>query len=56
MLLLSGWRPWWALALSGVLMLLTFSVSEHPATTETPLTFIRMRETGTLAWRNIGYR
>jgi copper transport protein len=39
-LLLSNRRPRWASALSGVLMLLTFSVSGHPAATETPLTSI----------------
>jgi len=39
-LLLSNWRPQWALALSGVLILLTFSVSGHPAATATPLTSI----------------
>jgi copper transport protein len=39
-LLLSNRRPRWASALSGVLMLLTFSVSGHPAATETPLASI----------------
>jgi copper transport protein len=39
-LLLSNQRPRWAPALSGVLILLTFSVSGHPAATETPLTSI----------------
>jgi Putative copper export protein len=39
-LLLSNQRPRWAPALSGVLILLTFSVSGHPAATATPLTSI----------------
>lgn len=39
-LVLSNQRPPWALALSSGLILLTFSVSGHPAATETPLVSI----------------